>query len=337
MITIQKYQIEIDKDAVRAFLQQTVNATIFNYPHFFEYHSPEKLPIEKYEPCHLIFRQDSKIIAFLTGYKQRQDDHTWIYKSPCMASYGGLVFDKSLRYKDLESVFEAWIRFLQQSEIVQAEFTPLPEVMYLEAVEKSHYIHYLLLKYNFLPIQSDIVLSHKIDISLPIEKQINAKTHTELKQAFKNELTFEVQVGVEADSYALLLQSQERLGSMPTHSFEDLQRLTKLFPESIYQIKIYKEEVLVSGIVVFSYNSKVLNTFYIYDSQEGRVLKANHFAYYHLIHWAGKQGYQYVDFGPSTFGYTAHNSLIDFKEKWACLPSLRTKYQVKITPTQENE
>jgi len=329
MITLKRYA-ETDIEAVQTFLSQAANAVLFHSPRFFEYHSPEKIPAESFVPCHLLFVEGKEILGLITGYLQKYENG-WIYKTPCMASYGGLVLAKGLRYKDIESIFETMLAYLTKQGVKQIDFTPLPEVMYISDTEKSAYIHYLLLKHNFLPVQSDIVLSHKIDISLPLEKRINSKTYTELKQAFKNELSFEINTGVDLESYTLLLHSQERLNSKPTHSFEELERLHTLFPETIYQVKVRKKAELVSGIIVFRYNQNVLNTFYIFDSQEGRKLKANHFAYYHLIHWAGKAGYKFVDFGPSTFGYIAHNSLIDFKEKWASLPSLRTKYQLKNT------
>jgi hypothetical protein len=335
MITLERYT-DGDKQRVESFLLQACNATLFNFPRFYLYHTEDKMPFNIFEPCHLIFLQGNQIISFLAGYLQKQED-ALIYKTPCMASYGGLVLAKDLRYKDIEAIFEAMLTYLTAQKATQIDFTPLPDVMYIDDAKKNNYITYLLLKHKFLPIQSDIVLYHKIDISLPLEKQINPKTHTELKQAFKNELTFEISAGVDTESYALLLQSQERLESKPTHTFEDLVRLHALFPDTVYQIKVRKEAELVSGIIAFRYNKNVINTFYIFDNQEGRKLKANHFAYYHLIHWAVKASYKFVDFGPSTFGYTAHNSLIDFKEKWACLPSLRIKYQLKINHPSKYE
>lgn len=326
---LKNYVAETDLSLVQNFLLQSANATLFNYPQFFEYHAPQKLPADVFVQMHLLFLKDNKLVGLVAGYMQKQGE-IWVYKTPCMASYGGLVFDKNLRYKDLEAIVEEMLAYLIEQGVKQIDITPIPDVMYVEASEKSHYIHYLLLKNNFLPIQSDIVLSHKIDVSLPLEKQINNKTHTELKQAFKNELSFEISTGVDLESYNLLLHSQERLESTPTHSFEELQHLTTLFPDAIHTINIRKQAQLLSGIILFRYNQCVINTFYIFDNQEGRNLKANHFAYYELIKWAGKEGYKYVDFGPSTFGYTVHHSLIDFKEKWACLPCQRIKYQLKL-------
>lgn len=309
------YPPEIDN-----FLEDSINGSVFHSPRFLSYHQ-EKFSPETFIWQHFEFKKKGKIIAFLPGMIIK-DNEKEIFKSPFASSIGGFVWSKNVLFKDAEEVLNCFLDRFHFSETMIGN----SPTYYDGKRNVCTYMDYLLLKSGFQIIQSDLILVYHMS-EQPITERIQSKTKTELNQALKLGILHEVEDTVTYEMYSLLLQSQKRLQSKPTHSFEELKRLENLFPNRIksFSARIGKE--LLGGIICIEVNRRILNIFYVFDTEEGRKFKVNQFNFYQVIKWGQTQGYSIVDFGPSSFGFEPNRALIFFKEKWDTTAYQRLKYQ----------
>lgn len=306
-------------------INESDNGTIFHRPLFLQYHAKEKFTGT--DPIVISFSRKGKTIACISGAIQAINGEKK-FISPFASSYGGLVCSRELSFKEIEDVYNELFRYLQP-EFKHVRISPTP--LFQSLTGKSYYADHILMSNGFVISNSDIVLVHELGNEEKLLARIHKKTMTELKQPlYKNKLDLEVVNGIDEASYNLLMKAQERLESKPTHSFEDLQRIEELLPGTVQTFKTYYENTLIAGIVTFKVNGSILNTFYVYDTPEGRSLKANHFSYYSVLKYGFENGFKYVDFGPSSFGWQPNYPLISFKEKFDAKPFLRNTFEKRL-------
>jgi hypothetical protein len=313
-----------DSELNQFLIESSDNGTLFQRPRFLMYHTNSKFL--NVQPVQYKFYKEEKLIGFIIGViKKIQDQNCFI--SPFASSYGGFVLDK-LMFKEIDEVIDVLIEELKKTcQVLKIGNTP----NFLSRAKNSDYIDYLLMSKGFHTHKSEVIMVHELNDEESLIRRIDRKTFTELKQPlYKNALRLEVINGVDEQSYNLLLESQSRFGTNPTHTYEELMRIEELVNGTIITYKSYFGNTFLSGIIVFRVNKEVLNTFYIFDSNDGRKLKANHFLYYQLLTTAYKMGYKYVDFGASTFGWEPNYHLIAFKEKFASQPYLRKVFEKQM-------
>lgn len=306
-------------------LNESDNGTLFHRPLFLQYHGKEKFP--DMQPIEISFFKKEKLIGCISGAVQRSNGEKK-FISPFASSYGGLVFHRDLSFKEIEDLYLELLDYLlKEYSQVQIASTPF----FQSKGGKSQYIDHILLNNGFSIIRSDIILVHELDSQEKLLARVHKKTYTELKQPlYKNKLRLEVTNGVDRDSYRLLANCQERLQSKPTHTYNELQVIENLIPGTIKTFKIYSGDIFLGGIITFHVSTDILSTFYVFDTPEGRALKANHFAYYNVLKYAFENEYSYVDFGSSSFGWRPNYPLISFKEKFDGKPFLRNIFGKQV-------
>lgn len=310
-----------DAELKKFLIEKSDNGSLFHRPRFLSYHATSKFL--NITPVQFKFYKNNNLIGYINGafYKTGNDK---CFVSPFASSYGGFVLD-DLTFGVIEEIINILIEELKKDcQIIKIGTTP----NFLSKSNKSSYLDYLLLSKGFITCKADIIMIHELNNEDFLVKHIDRKTFTELKQAlFKQPLRLEVINGVDEQAYNLLNESQNRLGSKPTHTYEELIRIEELIEGTVKTFKSFVGDIFLSGIIAFHINNQVLNTFYIFDNIQGRSFKANHFLYYHLLVNAFKMGYKYVDFGASTFGWIPNYHLIAFKEKFVTKPFLRNTYE----------
>lgn len=312
-----------ESDKLKDFiLKESDNGTLFHRPLFLQYHGENKF--RDTEPIQISFYKKNKLVACITGAVQHTNDQKK-FISPFASSYGGLVFHNDLSFKEIEEIYFELLDYLQKEfSYIKISSTP----SFQSQTGKSQYIDHILLNKGFSISKSDIILVHQVDTDEKLPSRIDKKTFTELKQPlFKNKLDLKIIDGVDEESYKLLFAAQERLESKPTHTYEELLKIEALLPGTIQTFKAYSEDQFVAGIITFRLNENILSTFYVFDTPEGRSLKANHFTYYNVAKIAFEKNYKYLDFGASSFGWLPNYPLISFKEKFDGKPFLRHYFE----------
>ena len=306
-------------------LYESDNGTVFQRPLFLQYH--ERTKFRDTDPIKICFFKKGKLVAIITGAVQHGTDEKK-FISPLGSSYGGLVFHHSLSFKEIEDIYTALLTYLE-SEYSHISISSSP--FFQSQTGKCQYIDHILLNKGFTIAKSDIILVHDVGPDEKFPLRIDKKTLTELKQPlFKNKLRLELIDGVDEESYRLLLASQERLLSHPTHTHEELLRIENLLPGTVQTFKAYSGTNLVGGIITFRLNSNILSTFYVFDTLEGRSLKSNHFTYYQVAKSAFENNFKFLDFGSASFGWQPNYHLICFKEKFDGKPFLRHRFEKQI-------
>lgn len=312
------YSWDEDPGLKNFIVNDSDNGTLFHRPLFLQYHSRDKF--QNTEPVKLLFYKKGKLVACITGAAQHSNGEKK-FISPFASSYGGLIFHSDLSFKEIEDVYFELLNHLER-EYSHIKISSTPS--FQSQTGKSRYIDHILLNKGFSITKSDIVLVHHVGPDENLTSRIDKKTLTELKQPlFKNKLRLEIINGVDHESYSQLLNAQQRLQSTPTHTYEELLRIESLLPGTIQTFKAYSEDNFVAGIITFRLNNNILSTFYVFDTLEGRNLKANHFTYYNVAKNAFENNYKYLDFGASSFGWLPNYPLISFKEKFDGKPFLR--------------
>lgn len=328
MIEILELNEWNDFSEIDAFIESSLNGTLYHEVKFQKYHSEDKFPKNQYNSIYFSFLKSGEIIGFISG--KIVNNKTKLFKSPIGSSYGGFIFKKGVKFVEIEEIIRLTIDKLRQARVDLIELTVPLECYYRDNKKVYNYLEYVLCMLGSKIIKMDLVMVHEVKLEQDLLAFVNAKTRTELKQCFKANLRYEIVNYIEETTYDLLVESQKRLGSQPTHTYEELKVINKLYPDKIKIFKIFKDDILLSGIICFEIRKEILNTFYIFDSEEGRKFKANHFSYYNVLKWANDNKFKYVDFGPTSFGFKPHNTLINFKEKFGANPYLRKNYQLNL-------
>lgn len=326
MITISRENHWDENLELTQFIEsQSANGIVFHRPKFLQYHNEEKF-VQR-QQIQFKFYKNNKLIGYINGVIDNNNQQS-CFVSPFGASYGGLVYHSELDYKEIETLIELWLSELKTS--VQKIRISTTCGFHSRSGNNS-YLDYILLRNGFIITKSDMPLVHDVKSDEQLTTRLDKKTATELKQPLqKNPLSLEVIDGIDKESYTLLLESQARLSSFPTHSFDELLKIEELLPGTIKTLKSSHEGKFLSAITTMRISDKVLNTFYIYDSFDGRPFKANHYAYYQVLKYAFDNKYSFVDFGPSTFGWTPNYPLIAFKEKFDTKPYLRHTFEKDV-------
>lgn len=315
-----------ESDELKIFLESCGNCTIFHRPLFLSYHDQNKFSkLKNFRIFHLIFRdRKNKIKAFLPGAFYDDEDNRKLYKTPFYSSYGGIVFDDELQYIELENITGQFIECVKSNEACMLSFSQTADSYCGKFKEKNNYLKYIL-KVKGFEISSIDMLMVKRNSDDFNENFHNTITR-QINQALKNKLEFKTEPGVDPRSYELLVKSQTRLGGKLTHSYEELEKISRQFPDSVFTFKTISGGELVAGITALKCNNEVLNTFYIYDDEDKRDLKGMQFTYFNVFKFANENGFKFTDLGPATFGLEPHTSLITYKEKYGIFPDLRITY-----------
>ena len=313
-----------DKEYLDFVINKSDNGTIYHHIKFLSYHN-ESFYTNK-SKIHLKFYKKGRIIASCLAVLYRDSNGKFVLNSPFGGSYGGILVDNEISYLEYKNVYNLFLEFCHEKSITIIQLINTTSIHSKNS--KCEYDEFILLSEDFSVLKSDILLVYNcIENNEDLISTFERKTRTELRQALNNkDISIEIIRGITSEVYDVLLLSQTRLNSKPTHSLEDLVKIDQLFPGSIHTFVVKNQNKIAAGITVVKVNEKVLNTFYIFDDFESRDLKVNHFAYYHVLKWAKLNQFKYLDFGPTTFGFTPNFPLLKFKEKFGTFPVNRKTF-----------
>jgi len=141
-------------------------------------------------------------------------------------------------------------------------------------------------------------------------------------------------LGIQA-FYPILVENKAKHDVKPTHSLEDLIKLTQLLPDRLVLFMVYYKDKPIAGSSVFICNETVTLCFYNMLIYEYEHLKPIHRVMYEVVKWSTEKGYKYVDIGVSQDTKAANPmtpsmNLIDFKEKFDAKTVMRNTLHKKL-------
>ncbi|MFH0736598.1 MAG: GNAT family N-acetyltransferase [bacterium] len=303
------------------FVLESNNGTMFHMQKFFDYHIPGKFTFN-----HLMFVDKGEIIALLPGSLKNG-----IFESPVGASYGSIV-TKDITFKESLDLVQLLINYGKANNIKEFYLTPAP--MIYEKYQNQN-LDFAMLWLGFKFSLHYISSAIKLDKNTDIISRFHSSTRRNIRKSLSN-TDIRVEINERYDQfYPILLDNKARHNVKPTHSLDDLIKLSQLMPENLKLFMVYYKDKPIAGSSMFFANNTVAICFYnmlIYDYQ---YLKPIQRVMYEVVKYCTENNYQYVDIGVSQDTkaenpMTPSINLIDFKEKFDAKTIMRNTFHINI-------
>jgi len=262
------------------FLQASKNATFLFQRNFMDYHK------DRFNDFSLLIYKNEKLIAVLPANKVNE-----IVYSHQGLTYGGLVFGKKLKFREVLHIFKILLKYLNEEGVAQLELKLLPsfytkfpndELMYLMFLTKAE-----LIRRDALSVLN---LTNKLKFS---KDRIEGN-----KRGIKNNLSVkEVDSFEEFWNTILNANLQNKHQAKPVHTLEEMSLLKKKFPKNIRQFNVYKNDDIVAGTTIFETES-VAHSQYISGNSDKNTLGSLDFLHTYLLEKVFMDK-EYFDFGIS--------------------------------------
>jgi hypothetical protein len=294
MFELKKY-IHNNKSEWDAFVSISKNSTFLFHRDYMDYHA------DRFEDYSLMLYDKNTLVALLPA--NLVGDTVYSHQG---LTYGGLILSKKYHYEDIQLYLNSINQHLS-NEGIKTLVLKVPPYFYANNLAQELN---LLLQRNE-GIKTKTVLGAAIsteDFSFPKMSLSKTKLKLFLMEESKDLKPF----------WKILEQNlKERYGSSPVHSIEEIEQLSKKFPE---QIKLFvfrhkNTRFIEAGVLLFI-NDKTIKTQYISSTIEGRKNRVSDALYYSVIN-AFKKNYQFIDFGTcEEENNTINMSLLNAKEKF---------------------
>lgn len=303
------------------FVLSSNNGTMFHLQMFFDYHKPGKFTFN-----HLMFIEKGEIKAVLPGSLKDS-----VFESPIGASYGSIVTG-DITFKESLNLVNMLIDYGKKNGYKEFCLTPAP--MIYEEFQNQNLDFAMLwsgFKFSLHYISSAI----KLDSNRDIISRFHATTRRNIRKSLSND-DIRVEINDRYDEfYPILLENKSRHNVKPTHSYEDLIKLTELLPDNLKLFMVYYKDKPIAGSSMFFANKTVAICFYNMLYYEYQYLKPIQRVMYEVVKYCTENGYQYVDIGVSQDTkaenpMTPSINLIDFKEKFDAKTIMRNTFNIKL-------
>ena len=296
------------------FVGNAKNATFLFHRDFIDYHK------ERFVDSSVLIFKEETLIALMPA-NSNQDK----VFSHLGLSYGGLVLNKTIEFKDVLESVKALLIYFYKNGIKKIQFKLLPKIYHLLPSDE---IDYLLFKLKARIIRRD--LSNTIDNFNRLEIKDKNRIRG-LKRAIKNGLKIKEVDHFEAFWNTILIPNlNEKHYTKPVHSLEEIESLKKNFPNNIRQFNVYKDKNIVAGVTVFE-TKKVAHVQYISANQQKQQLGSLDLIFDYLINQEFKNK-PYFDFGISNEdqGKQVNFGLMYWKESFGGRSIVHDFYEINV-------
>lgn len=310
--SVRKYQ-STDYTVWNQFVSEAKNGTFLFHRDFMEYHN------DRFEDFSmLVFDQKNNLIAIIPANFSKTEviSHQGL-------TYGGFVLTKNIGGSNFAKVFQSVLTFLQSSGI--AIFTiKMQPPLYSEIGNVG---------LDFCLFQKGINAYRK-DMALLIDYSYQHRFHKSKEKHWKKFDDLHLEIREESSlkmfwEKVLVPRLSEKHQSSPVHTLEEIEKLKALFPNSIRQFSIYKEETILAGITIFEFKNGAKSQ-YGATTQEGEENRALDFLFMHLIEKFKREGKRFFDMGIVNDGTSCNEGLLKQKEELGCAVYTQDHYKIIV-------
>ncbi|MCX7879996.1 MAG: GNAT family N-acetyltransferase [Ignavibacteria bacterium] len=306
------------------FVRSSNNGTIFHLQTFLDYH-----PTGKYNFHHLMFFENNRLVAVLPGGITEKG----IFWSPVGASYGSLVTE-NLPFEKCLRIVDAMMDYFDKNNFKEIFLIP-PPIIYNKIITQNIEYAMLYRKFDF----ELHYISHAIHLNFDTPENFisffDKTARKTIRKILRNE---EISVKRSNDYYTfnqILVKNKAKHNAKPTHSLEDMLRLSSLLPDDVLLNMVYYKETPIAGSLLFVCNPKVVLCFYNMLLYEYEHFRPIYLIMYETVRWAIENGFEWVDIGvsqdtKSPNPMTPALSLISFKERFNSYGILRSTFHYKF-------
>ena len=280
-----------------------------------EYHQ------DRFDDYSLLVFKAEKLIAVIPA--NINDDNMYSHHG---LTYGGFVFNESLKLNEVIQVFKNVLKFLESKNILNFEMKLMPSIY---STFPNEEIDYLLFILNGKLIRRD-VLSVIDNTSEPISisniRKRGVKKGKEQNLVIREEHNFE-----NFWEKVLIPNLKSQHNTKPVHSLQEIKILHKCFPKNIRQFNIYRNNEIVGGTTVFE-TKNVAHIQYISATENKQELGSLDFLFKHLMNNIFKNK-RFFDFGISNEnkGKNINEGLLYWKESFGARTIIQDFYTLKTS------
>ena len=263
------------------FVKASRNGTFLHQRGYMDYHS------DRFTDCSLVALHDGKPCGLLPA--NIDGETLWSHRG---LTYGGWIvplkhFDTTL----MVEVMDAAVEWMRQHGIKRLIYKAVPHIYHRYPCEEDLYA---LFRHHAQLIETNISTTIDLTCPLPLDRGNKSGANAARKAG--------IQVGASEDwaGYWQLLSSllDERYGTRPVHTLDEIKLLQGRFPENIKLYTATLNGELQGGVVMYL-SKPVAHCQYIGASAAGKDSKALTLLFEHLIQESTRLGYRYFDFGIS--------------------------------------
>ncbi|TWH46538.1 GNAT family N-acetyltransferase [Sporomusa sp. KB1] len=323
MVKLEIYNQSHQKDWDN-FIGTSRNGTFMQQRTFLNYHPPGR-----FVDCSLmVYNSHGNLIAVIPA-AQKMEGQKKVFSSYPGASHGGIIVDQKFGTYEAMALVPLLTEYCKSDNFNAIQIKMVPRIYHFWPSDE---IEFALRYYGFS------INTTELATALPIKALANASDHLiestqrNIRKAQKLGVTIEESNDLTAYWSILTDNLKQKHHAEPTHTLAEITDLTNRYPQSIKLFAAFLQEEMVSGVVVFLLNSRVINCFYIASNNKYQNLRSLELLFYKLISWGMEKGYDYLDWGISTEnkGLVINQGLFEFKEKFGGRGILRESYYLDL-------
>ena len=263
------------------FARQSRNGTLLHQRGYMDYHS------DRFTDCSLVAMREGKVCALLPACVD--GDTLWSHRG---LTYGGwLVPHKHFDATVMLEVMDAACQWMGNHGLQRLVYKPVPHIYHRYPCEEDLYA---LFRHHAALVETNISTTIDLTCPLPLDRGNKSGANAARKAG--------IQVGPSEDwqGYWQLLSSllDERYGTRPVHTLDEMLLLQGRFPEGIKLYTATLQGELLAGVVMYL-STPVAHCQYIGASPQGKDSKALTLLFEYLIAESQRLGFRYFDFGIS--------------------------------------
>ena len=263
------------------FARMSRNGTMLHQRGYMDYHS------DRFKDCSLVALHEGRLCALLPACIE--GDTLWSHRG---LTYGGwLVPLKHFDATVMVEVMDAACQWMSDNSIKRLVYKPVPHIYHRYPCEEDLYA---LFRHQAKLIETNISTTIDLTCPLPLDRGNKSGANAARKAG--------IQVGPSEDweGYWRLLSSllDERYGTRPVHTLDEMRLLHGRFPDGIRLYAATLDGEMLAGVVMYL-SQPVAHCQYIGASPQGKDSKALTLLFDYLIGEAKASGYRYFDFGIS--------------------------------------
>lgn len=300
-----------------AFVDASVNGTIFHRRRFLAYHSPER-----FDDRSLLLYDGGSLRAVFPAAAQQKGDARVLRSHPG-ASYGGLVVARPPGVREAFDLVDALLAHARAECFDRLEFRTAPRIfsgalcdeLELAWLHRGVHVaaHELSTFYDLRQLDRD-----------PDDEAITRTFSAPCRRACRSAQRAGIQArpcdsdDELAEYHSMLGRNLDKHRATPTHSLAELVDLKRRFPEDVQLVGAFDGGQMVGGIVALFANRYAAHCFYFASRAEAQAKRPLNLAVLALIRMCAQRGLRFVNFGISTedSGQVVNWGLFRFKESF---------------------
>jgi len=305
-----------DREIWNRFVKNSKNGTFLLDRDYMDYHS------DRFHDCSLMFYKKGVLIALLPA-NHLKDEGT--VQSHGGLTYGGLITGASFTAEDALEVFSCAIEYMKDNLGANRWiYTPIPYIYWSLPSEEDMYALFR----NSATVRKTEVAS-VIDMTNRIPFRDSRKYG--ISKAKKRGLeVVEGNFGPDLEAFWNVLAGllDEKFGSKPVHTIDEMRLLQSRFPDNIKLYLVKEADTVLAGTIIYD-TGTVARTQYIAASADGKNCGALDFLFWHLLGETFANRH-FFDFGGSTLygGNHLNEGLIFQKEGFGGRAVVMNTYEI---------